>query len=348
MRTLLTITILCFFLNSCTESESTTEVSSSTNNNNACSFLTATQTNFLPVSITSNFELGKWDESNLGVNGDGIQLEVAPEFRNVAALDVNNYLTHIGGLFQEWNNAVITAPSNTSNKRYLYIGDDVNNPEALGGIDNKQHATLNEYTTEAEIGMYVKGTFDLNTDENAWFAGLDSRILALVRYAVVPRTSSGCFLYNKILTADMIFNASDHAFAAFSAGNPGNANSYYDFDAVLIHELGHFIGILGHTQLDSGDPSTSVMLPSISNGVANASQKSPQSIDTSLIHEAFGIDLSAGLTAKLFALSHLYPTKYSIEPKTGTIALHADGTCEHKFDGKTIFVHKEDISKFKK
>ena len=131
MRTLLTITILCFFLNSCTESESTTEVSNSTNNNNSCSFLTATQTNFLPVSITSNFELGKWNESKLGVNGDGIQLEVAPEFRNVAALDVNNYLTHIGELFQEWNNAVITAPSNTSNKRYLYIGNDVNNPEAL-------------------------------------------------------------------------------------------------------------------------------------------------------------------------------------------------------------------------
>ena len=196
--------------------------------------------------------------------------------------------------------------------------------------------------------MYVKGTFDLNTDENAWFAELDDRILALVRYAVVPRTSSGCFLYNEILTADVIFNASDHAFAAFGAGNPANANSYYDFDAVLIHELGHFIGILGHTQLDSGDSNTSVMLPSISNGEANANQKSPQSIDTSLIHEAFGIDLSAGLTAKLFALSHLYPTKYSIEPKTGTIALHADGTCEHKFDGKTIFVHKEDISKFKK
>ena len=83
------------------------------------------------------------------------------------------------------------------------------------------------------------------------------------------------------------------------------------------------------------------MLPSISNGEANANQKSPQSIDTSLIHEAFGIDLSAGLTAKLFALSHLYPTKYSIEPKTGTIALHADGTCEHKFDGKTILFTKK-------
>ena len=45
--------------------------------------------------------------------------------------------------------------------------------------------------------MYVKGTFDLNTDENAWFAELDDRILALVRYAVAPEIHPGAFFTMK-------------------------------------------------------------------------------------------------------------------------------------------------------
>ena len=52
----------------------------------------------------------------------------------------------------------------------------------------------------------------------------------------------------------------------------------------------------------------------------------------------------------MFALSHLYPSKYENKSKTrhGIIALHADGKCVHQIDGKTVYVHKENPAKFKR
>ena len=196
----------------------------------------------LPVVVVAPFELGRWSDTDIGSNG--IELEVAPEFANVTSLDNSNYLTHIGELFQRWNNAMITATSNGSNKRYINIGNNVNSPVALSVNQNKDLNSTNDYANDGEIGVYVKGTFDLNINEGEWFNNLDSRILALVSYQAIARSSSDCYNYNEIVHADLIFNASDHAFAAFDKAVPQNPSNYFDFDAVMIHELGHFLGIL--------------------------------------------------------------------------------------------------------
>ena len=82
--------------------------------------------------------------------------------------------THIlEGLFEKWNTAV--------NENYIDIGA---NDDAQSTTNNPDHSSTSDYSG-GEIGVYVKGSFDLNTSEGKWFECLDSRILALVSFEVV-------------------------------------------------------------------------------------------------------------------------------------------------------------------
>ena len=203
----------------------------------------------LPVGKNTPFDIGRWTNDAIGV--DGLDLKVFSGFQNVQG--ITNYLLQCQILFNEWNTA--------SGINYISL-DGAN---ALLTTNNPNNATTAAYANDGEIGVYVKGTFDENDNEGVWFECLESGILALVSYQVVQLRESADNQYTewRIVDADLIFNASDHKFSVFNAGDPpGTPAEYYDFDAVLIHELGHFLEILGHTSIDinSGDGRTSVML----------------------------------------------------------------------------------------
>lgn len=65
-------------------------------------------------------------------------------------------------------------------------------------------------------------------------------------------------LNGQIQRADLIFNFQSFNFADYDAPPPHT--NYIDFESVLVHELGHFLG-LGHVTMS--EDSQSVMLPSL-------------------------------------------------------------------------------------
>ena len=334
---MLTFAIL---ISSCGVKEEETSSGANTTSTNSCQLVADYQaelSEILPVGKASAFNIGRWTEAD---RGSGLDLRVFTGFENVQG--ITNYLTHIGNLFGRWNTA--------SGIDYISL----NAGDARSTNNNPDNATTAAYATDSEIGVYVKGSFDNNNNEGVWFECLDSGILALVSYQVVHLRGedSDEYVEWRIVDADLIFNASDHNFSVFNGGNPpASPGEFYDFDAVLIHELGHFLGILGHTS-DSltTHGGTSVMLPTLAPGEALATAKTPQAIDTEIIQVAEEINTGANLTAKNFALSYLYPNDYNFEkePQHGIIALHADGKCVHTLNGKTVYVHKENPAQFKR
>lgn len=68
----------------------------------------------------------------------------------------------------------------------------------------------------------------------------------------------------KIISADVLFNFQYYTFGDVNSGGPDDFNKI-DFESVLVHELGHFLG-LNHITTEE-DPQ-SVMLAKISRGMA--------------------------------------------------------------------------------
>ena len=206
------IYILTFALFGCFQTEEDPPAATSnTPTSNNCSLLADYQleiSDVLPITTTAPFEIGRWDDSEIG--SDGLDLVVFEGFQNVQGLNAGNYLGHIGGLFKKWNTAV--------NENYIDIGA---NDIAQSTTNNPDHSSTSDYSG-GEIEVYVKGSFDLNTSEGKWFECLDSRILALVSFEaiVLGQSANGLYNENRIVSADLIFNASDHAFAAFDVAVP--------------------------------------------------------------------------------------------------------------------------------
>ena len=67
-----------------------------------------------------------------------------------------------------------------------------------------------------------------------------------------------------ILAIQLFFNFQNYTFSDVNDGSP-NAINNIDFESVLTHELGHFLG-LNHVGIS--EDASSVMLPKLSRGVA--------------------------------------------------------------------------------
>lgn len=68
----------------------------------------------------------------------------------------------------------------------------------------------------------------------------------------------------RIIHADMLFNFQNYNFGDVLDGSPEAFNNI-DFESVLTHELGHFLGL---QHISTSEDAYSVMLPKISRGVA--------------------------------------------------------------------------------
>jgi hypothetical protein len=68
----------------------------------------------------------------------------------------------------------------------------------------------------------------------------------------------------KIIHADVLFNFQNYSFGDVNDGS-SNAINTIDFESVLTHELGHFLGL---QHISTSEDAYSVMLPKISRGVA--------------------------------------------------------------------------------
>lgn len=173
---------------------------------------------------------------------------------------------------------------------------------------NLNYTDLNDYL-DGEIGIYKSTN---------WFSFIGAGVLAVTSYIGENRGS-----YILLNHADIIMNYRDYSFTN-DASNAFN----YDLPSVMLHELGHMIG-LKHA---GSSVIPSVMQPTL--GAAD-SKRAVTPYDISYITSNYN-NISA-LTAAPLALT----ANGSSAPTYihGYIELRADGECRHYQAGKLVETH---------
>ncbi len=262
----------------------------------------------------------KWNSSSLS---GGMNVKVAQEILDdfVGADDDSNGLNPVEQMFDQWNDA-------TSAQNFFDI------PAAA--TSNLNYSDLTDYR-DSEMGIYKS---------HSWFSNVQSSVLAVTQYYGYRKNTGTSSEYIEMSHADIIMNYKDYNF-----NTTASSTVAYDFHSVVLHELGHFLG-LGHTSSYSVN---SVMLPSLS---ISSSKREVSAYDKASIVELYGG--SSALIAQNSALSvsrsaaSVATTKVLPESARqisddgeihGLIELRADGKCTHFINGKAIDQHQVALHK---
>ena len=149
----------------------------------------------------------------------GLNVKIADEFRNdfVAQDYDSNARDLIEQMMIQWNNA-------DSSRTYFNL--------PASTTTNKEYSSLSQYQ-DGELGIYKS---------HSWFSDVSSSALAVTQFYAIRRNAGAGNEYLELTHADIIVNYRDHQFST----DPFSSLDY-DLPSVLIHELGHFIGMQHNT-----------------------------------------------------------------------------------------------------
>lgn len=176
---------------------------------------------------------------------------------------------------------------------------------------NKEYSSLTSYR-DSEMGIYKSTN---------WFSNLKSDVLAVTQFFAIPMSDNTL----ELIHADIIVNFKHHQFSM-----DATSNSEYDLPTVILHELGHFIG-LGHEENYFVD---SIMQPYLRE---YDTKRSITASDTSKILGNYHVSSLRNATA--FAAASSAPKLPVGEVVQGLIELKADGKCVHKINNQIIHTH---------
>jgi len=170
----------------------------------------------------------------------------------------------------------------------------------------------------------VLGVYKTDT----WPSDLPGSALAVTQIFGLRKNTGKPNEYVDIQHADILLNEDIHNF------DTENSGPNYDLRTVILHEMGHFLG-LQHKSLSSSRNS-SVMYPSIS---STESKKEPKAVDITDIREKYSIGgASGGVQALMMKAIHEGADDPGIPVKI-RIELHSDGVCIHKMNDITTKRH---------
>ncbi len=166
-----------------------------------------------------------------------------------------------------------------------------------------------------EIGIYKSHT---------WFSGVSSSALAITQfYGIVKSDPNLLGTYIELTHADIIFNYRDFN----SQFNFNGGAFYYDVPTVLLHEMGHLLGLC-HESVQS-----SIMAPNYA-----TKQRALQDFDSRKI-KALYVD-NMNITA-------MSTNGISAAPGTevkGFVELNSNGKCRHFINGKMVYEHTSAVN----
>ena len=189
-------------------------------------------------------------------------------------------------------------------------------------VANRQKSQLVSYFDD-EMGIYKAQT---------WFAEVGSGALAITQFFGVRRTNSSG-QYIELQHADIILNYHDYAFSS-------DADDFtkYDLPSVILHEMGHFIGLRHEYSTYE-----SVMRPSLG---SYESERQIYPADLTKLEHNYDVPHVETLTAAAGPNVRAAGISSSQEPEMiqGRFELRANGRCVHFINGKVVGEHEAVIS----
>ncbi len=200
-------------------------------------------------------------------------------------------------------------------------------------IANKDTGDLNSYKNDGVLGIYRSDN---------WFSNVSSQALAITQYFGYRRNVGSSSEYVELFHADILLNYRDYSFSTDSTSGT------YDLASVVLHELGHFVG-LSHV---NSYATASVMQPYL--GMSDE-VRSLFNYDRSSVQELYGVSpliaspsgFQAIRSASVVADTQTdRPKKLPTSAREldsgevhGVIELKADGECRHYLNGHLHYAH---------
>jgi len=246
------------------------------------------------VNTSSFLPVSFWPSQ--AIENNGLQLKFSDEILEFYNED-SSQLTQI---IDQWNNSI-------TNKTLL------NN--SIQEIENFEPQDLEDYGSDNVFGIYVS---------NDWFTDQDRFALAITQYFGI-RNATGNL---ELVHGDIIINNGGdfEFFTDLSRGAP----DAYDLSSILIHEIGHFLG-LGH----QGFSADSIMRPTLR---PFSTEREVYDLDKETISNLYPANEISTNAIIASSLSSQAP-KNEKKVIRGVIKLMANGDCEHYEDGKLIHKH---------
>ncbi|HLE10135.1 MAG: hypothetical protein A2504_08215 [Bdellovibrionales bacterium RIFOXYD12_FULL_39_22] len=181
---------------------------------------------------------------------------------------------------------------------------------------NKSFANIDDYY-DGEMGVYKS---------YKWFTNIDSDVLAVTQYFTKIKNRGSASEYFELIHADIIINYRDFSYSI----DTKDSGISYDLPSVLLHELGHFLGLPHQNNYYV----SSVMQPYMSIFI---NERSLYSYDVEAISSKYseGADEDLPTIPKGEVTAHVRDYDDDL-PIRGIIEMRANGECRRYENGVLV------------
>jgi hypothetical protein len=249
------------------------------------------------ISQSKSCNIGKWDQAFLPLN-----LKISSDFNgDFNNADLLNGLNPLEQMAKAWNDAVSPGPQLL---KLPFEISSTNGYNSLAGFHDN------------ELGIYK--SFN-------WFSDVSSNALAVTQFYGILSTDENLGTHINLTHADIIINYRD-----FSPSTNASENPFTDYDlpTIVLHEMGHFLGLCHENYADS------IMAP-----YYFSNQRNLKTFDSHKVKELY---LNNKNYSSISAKSH--KQKKALVAPVGTkvrgiVELSANGHCRHFINGKLVYEH---------
>lgn len=248
-----------------------------------------------------------------------------------------------GNVPRYWSNLPLTIKvANEFDQDFPVLATDDLNPfeEMMIAWDNQvnvnlfsidSHRTANYESSS--LGAYDDDEIGIYRIEN-WYSNVTSDALAIAQYFFVRTNVGTAGEFNRIVHADIMVNYQTHQ---FYLDHTPNKFGKYDLKTVVLHELGHLVG-LDHL---SGN---AVMNAFLSTG---EQKRAPLLNDTTALRALYQPSAPAFILSGMTDQGPRDPHPDEGQKGRGVIELLKSGECRHYEDGKLVHSHHMPVNSLK-